>query len=107
MGSAAGDKRRTVAADEIDRRWFDAELIRHDLPEARLVTLPARLRPDDDHDVAGGRHFDRDALVRHADRRLDVIGDADAEQAAALLRRSAAGGKARPVRGFQRAGEVA
>src|SRR5262245_49461868 len=107
MGPAAGGERRDVAADEIDRLRIDTELIRHDLPEARLVALSARLRSDDESDAVRGQNFDRDAFVRHANRGLDVIGDADPEQPAALLCRLAARGKTVPVRGFERAGEVA
>src|SRR5262249_1142233 len=106
MGPAAGGERCAVTAHEIDRLGTNAKLIRHDLPEARLVALPARFRWDDESDCARGRYFDRDALVRHAHRSFDITGDADPEQPAALLRLPAAGGKAVPVRGLQRAGEV-
>src|SRR5262245_38179133 len=106
MGPPAGGERCAVTAHEIDRLGINAELIRHDLPEARLVALPARLRSDDESDAARGRYFDSDPLVRHAHRSLDVIGDADSEQPAALLGLPAAGGKALPVRGLQRAREV-
>src|SRR5262245_25640409 len=103
MGPAAGGERCAVTAREIDRLGMNPELIRHDLPEARLVALPARLRSDNESNAARGRYFDRDPLVRHAHRSLDVIGDADPEQPAALLGLPAAGGKAVPVRGLQRA----
>src|SRR5262249_30973663 len=96
MGATAGGERCAVAAHEIDRPGITAELVRHDLPKARLVALPARLRSDDEGDAACGRHFDRDALVRHAHRRFDIVGDADPEQPTALLRLPAAGGKALP-----------
>ena len=45
--------------------------------------------------------------MRHADRGLEIVDDADAEQPAAPLRLLAAGGKAVPVRGFDGASEVA
>src|SRR5262249_14560276 len=106
MGPAAGGERCAVTAHEIDRLGTNAKLIRHDLPEARLVALPARLRSYEASSAARGRYLDRDALVRHAHRSFDIIGDADPEQPAALLRLPAAGGKAVPVRGLQRAGEV-
>ena len=77
MGAAAGGEHRAVAADEVDRLGLDAELVRHHLPEARLVALPARLGADDEIDAARGRDFHGEALVRHADRRLDVVDDAD------------------------------
>src|SRR5262245_16234558 len=106
MGSPAGGERCAVTGHEIDRLGMNPELIRHDLPEARLVALPARLRSDDEGDAACGRYFNRDPLVWHAHRSLDVIGDADPEQPAALLGLPTAGGKAVPVRGLQRAREV-
>ncbi len=51
--------------------------------------------------------IDLDALVRDADRRLDIIDDADAEQSPAPLRLPATDGKAVPVGRFQNAREVA
>src|SRR6516165_11293724 len=106
MGAAAGGERCAVTAHEIDRLGINAELVRDDLPKASLVALPARLRSDDEGDAACGRHFDRDALMRHADRSFDIVGDADPEQTAALLRLSAAGRKAVPVRALQRSVEI-
>ena len=106
MGAAAGGERRAVAAHEIDRLGLDAEMIRHHLPEARFVALPARLRSHDQID-AFGRHFDRDALVRHPDRGLDIIGHPDPEQPSTLFRRPAAGRKAVPVGGGEHARKVA
>jgi hypothetical protein len=91
MGPAAGREQRAVTAHELDCIRGDAELIRHHLPKTGLVPLPARLRSDDEIDAAFARHLERDALMRHAYRRFDVIGDADAEQSAALA--PAASGK--------------
>src|SRR5262249_41883263 len=106
MGPPPGGERCAVTAHEIDRLGMNPELISHDLPEARLVALSARLRSDDESNAARGRYFDRDPLMRHAYRRLDVIGDADSEQPATLLGLPAADGKAVPVCGLQRAREV-
>src|SRR5262249_57144286 len=106
MGAPAGGERCAVTAHEIDRLGIDAELVCHDLPKAGFVALPARLRSHDERDAACGRHPDRDALVRHAHRSFDIVGDADAEQAAALLRLPAAGDKAVPLRALPHAGEV-
>ena len=55
----------------------------NDLGEARLVTLAARLRADHDLDPAVRLHLDLGALLRGADRELDVIREAEAEQLAA------------------------
>ena len=52
-------------------------------------------------------HRDLDALVRDADRRLDIVGNADAAQLAALLRFAATRGKALPVGALQHALHVA
>ncbi len=99
MGAAARRQNRAVAAQEIDRLRRHPEAVGHHLPEAGLVALPARLRADEQIDAVG-LDLHRHALVRHADRGLEIVDDADAEQPAAPLRLPAAGGKAVPVRGF-------
>ena len=105
MRPAARGERRAVAAHEVDRVRRNAKLVRHHLPEAGLVALPARLRSDDEVDGVG-RDGDLDALVRHADRGLDIIGDADSQEPAALLRLGAALGESLPVRDIEHAREV-
>ena len=74
-----------------------AEQVGRDLREARLVALAARLRADHDVDPAFRLHRDLGALPRRADRGLDVVGDAEAEQLAALLRLALALLEAVPV----------
>ena len=44
MRPASRGELGAVAGHEIDRLEIDAEPVGHDLPEARLVPLPARLR---------------------------------------------------------------
>ena len=59
--------------------------VRHDLRETRLMALPGRLGADDDVDAALGLDGDAGLFLGRADRGLDVIGEAEAEQLAALL----------------------
>ena len=84
-----------------------AEQVRHHLREAGLVALAGRLRADRRARPCRRRHRHLDALVRDADRRLDVVGDADAAQPAALLRLARRAGKALPVGHVQHALHVA
>ena len=111
MGAAAGRNFRGVAADEDDVLRMHAEQIGHHLGEARLVALAGRLRADRKLDLAGAEHGDLDALVRNADRRFQIVRDADAAELAALLRLAPARGKALPVghldHALHVAGEVA
>src|SRR5207253_7140756 len=67
-------------AHALDR---DAEELSNDLREAGLMPLAARLRADHHAHAALGKHGDLGALLRRADRRLDVARKADAEPAAA------------------------
>ena len=85
MGAAAGGDFRGVAADENDVFRMHAEQVRHHLSKARFVALAGRLSADRKFDFAGAKHSDLDALMRNADRRFEIVRDADAAQLAALL----------------------
>ena len=74
----------------------------------KLVSWPCPLDcVPTNRSTAVGFDLHRHALVRHADRGLEIVGDADAEQPAAPLRLLAAGGKAVPVGASTRARDVA
>ncbi len=79
----------------------------HHLGEAGLVALAGRLRADREFDLAFRLHRDLDALVRDADRRLQVVRNADAAQLAALLCLAPARSEALPVGGLDHPAHVA
>ncbi len=81
-------------AHALDRQPHE---VRHHLREARFVALAARLRADDDVDIAFRPHRDARLLVRRSDGGLDVIGEPAAEQLAARFGLAAALLEARPV----------
>ena len=80
MRAAAGAHHVGVAHDDADALERDLQQIRHDLREARLMALPGRLGADDDVDAALGLDGDARLFLGRADRGLDVIGEAEAEQ---------------------------
>ena len=83
--AARGDFIR-VAADEDDVGGRHADHVGGDLRVDGLVALAARLRADAHLHLAGALHQQFCPLVRHADRRLDGIDDADAGEFAARPR---------------------
>ncbi len=78
MGAAALLDVLAVAGLELDACERHVEEVGGDLREHGLVALSGRLRPADHFHLAIGLDGEHDALVGRADRRLDVIGDADA-----------------------------
>ena len=92
-----------VAADQAHLLGRDAQQVGDDLGKRRRVALAAstgcRRRPR-----PGPSASDRqlDALVGRADRRLDVVGHADARQAAALAAAARRAGEASPVGQLER-----
>ena len=97
MRAAAGAHHVGVTHD--NAHAFDRHLqqIRHHLREAGLVALPGRLRADDDVDAALGLDGDAGLFLGRADRGLDIIGEAEPQQSAALFRRAPARLEAVPV----------
>src|SRR5262249_61551334 len=84
MRSAAHLHHVRVAEDDLHALERDVEKVGHDLRKTRLVALAAWLGADDDVHAALRAHGDPRLLVGGADRGLDVIGKAAAEQLAAL-----------------------
>ena len=101
MGAAARRHHCGVAGHQPHVVRRDAEPVGEHLGEARLVALAARLGARHRLDRAVGAHADFDMLVGLADRELDVIGNADAGEQAALAGGAPARRKARPVRELQ------
>ena len=85
MRAAADADHIRVAKDDVDGFDRQHQQIGSDLGKAGFVALAARLRADDDADAALRLDRDLGALARRADRGLDVIGQPETEQPAALL----------------------
>ena len=90
MRAAADLHHVGVAEDDLHLLDRHVEQVGHDLREARLVPLPARLGADHHVDAALRAHVDLRLLLGRADRGLDVVGEPEAEQLAALLGLAAA-----------------
>ena len=85
MRAAAGADAIRVMRHEIDALMRHAEPFGHELGKARLMALAAIHRAEHELDAVIGADRDLGALARRAAGALDVIGDADAAQHAALL----------------------
>src|SRR6516165_11493581 len=72
-----------IARDDIDAVWRYEEKVTDDLRETGLMTLTTRLRADDDINAPVGRHGNLRAFLGSADRGLDIVRKAQAEQLAA------------------------
>ena len=90
MRAAADLHHVGVAEDDLHAFHRHVQQIGHDLREAGLMALAARLRADDDVDASFRTHGDPRLLVGRADRGLDVVREPAAEQLAALGRRAPA-----------------
>src|SRR5689334_17395845 len=73
-----------VARDDINAGRRYEQKVTNDLRERGLMTLATRLRADDHIDAPVGRDGDLRAFLGSADRGLDIICKARAEQLAAL-----------------------
>ena len=110
-GAEAGRDLVGVALQDMHALGRQAELLGDELRVGGLVALPARLRADQDGDVAVGIERDVGGLLAHGAADLDIAGQADAAHQACLLRRLGALGKLLPVGDLHRAlhmrGEIA
>ena len=79
-----------VAENDLHGLHRHVQQIGHDLGEAGLVALAARLRADHDIDASLRPHGDPRLLVGRADRGLDIVRKAAPEQLAAFGRRAPA-----------------
>ena len=86
-----------VAGDEPHVTELDAEPLRQELREARLVTLARRERAEHHVETALGAHGDLRALARRAGVELQVVRQADAAIAPAPPRLGAARLEAGPI----------
>src|SRR4030088_736859 len=82
-------------------------MVGDNLGEGGGMALAARLRADDNLDDPSRLHGNSHSLVRRADGRLDVVGNADACVAMLFTRRRLASRKALPVGQVERALHVA
>ena len=87
-----------VALVDVDALRRQAELLGDDLRIGGLVALPARLRADQDRDVAIGIEPHIGGLLAHGAADLDIARQADAAHQALLLGGLGALGKLLPVR---------
>src|SRR5262249_32724197 len=97
MRAAADLHHVGVAEDDVDALDRHVDEVGDDLGEARLVALAARLGADHHVDAALRTYADACLLVGRADRGLHVVGEAAAEQPAALAGLALALSKAVPV----------
>src|SRR5437899_6937773 len=92
-----------VAGDELHVPELDAEPLRDELREARLVSLAGGQRAEDHVDAAFRPHGDFRALARIAGVQLDVVREADAAVPSAPARLGATGLESLPVRQLDQA----
>ncbi len=110
-GAEAGGDAVGVALEDVDTFRREAELLGYDLRIGGLVALPARLRADQDADVAIGVERHIGGLLAHGAAHLDIGAEPDAAHQPVFLRGLGAPGKLLPVADFHRPlhmrGEVA